>query len=307
MVLEVNTSNCHCEARSCHCFVPRNDKNATPHNDKNVPRNDRLIPCNDSIYRLINKIKTMKNIIILISIFLISSTTFAQKEGLVRYTRTTYWTKLNSTLPYLSKQEKEKQAYMYGGRDDWQEYTLLYFNEKGSYYKQSDQLTSWEEKYDYNGRKEQFGIKRDFEKNTMSEVFEMIGRTYILEDSLKQYDWKILNDIKDVAGHICMKAMMEDTVKKQKIIAWFAQDIPINAGPERLYGLPGLIMELNIGDGALIIEATKIEPLTITNEMDLPKKLKGKKINDLAFQDMLRKFIQEKIKEERNPFWSIRY
>lgn len=135
----------------------------------------------------------------------------------------------------------------------------------------------------------------------------MIGKTYIMEDSLKQNDWKILNDIKDVAGHICMKAMIQDTIKKQKIVAWFAQDIPINAGPERLYGLPGLIMELDINDGAVIVEATKIEPLTITNEMDLPKKLKGKKINELAYQDMLRKFIQEKIKEERNPFWSIRY
>jgi GLPGLI family protein len=249
----------------------------------------------------------MKNIIIFIFIFLISSAAFAQKEGLVRYTRTTYWTKLNSTLPYLSKQEKERQAYMFGGRDESIEYTLLYFNEKGSYYKQSEQLNSWEEKYDYNGRKEVFGIKRDFEKNIINEAFEMIGKTYIMEDSLKQNDWKILNDIKDVAGHICMKAMIQDTIKKQKIIAWFAQDIPINAGPERLYGLPGLIMELDINDGAVMVEATKIEPLAITNEMDLPKKLKGKKINELAYQDMLRKFIQEKIKEERNPFWSIRY
>lgn len=249
----------------------------------------------------------MKNTLITILIFLTSFASYAQKEGMVRYTRTVYWTKLNSTLSYLSKQEKEKQAYMFGGRDESAEYTLLYFNEKGSYYKQSEQLNSWEEKYDFNGRKEAFGIKRDFEKNTIAEVFEMIGKTYITEDSLKQLDWKILNDIKDVAGHICMKAMMQDTIKKQKIVAWFAQDIPINAGPERLYGLPGLIMELDINDGAMIVEATKIEPLKSTSEMELPKKLKGKKISELAYQDMLRKFIQEKIKEERNPFWSIRY
>ena len=249
----------------------------------------------------------MKNIITFISVFLISCVSYAQQEGMVRYTRTTYWTKLNSTLPYLSKQEKEKQAYMFGGRDEGIEYTLLYFNERGSYYTQSDQLNSWEEKYDYNGRKEVFGIKRNFDKNSMTEVFEMIGKTYIMEDSLRQLDWKILNDIKDVAGHICMKAMIQDTIKKQKIIAWFAQDIPINAGPERLYGLPGLILELDVNDGAVIVEATKIEPLKVTTQMDLPKKMKGKKINELAFQDMIRKFIQDKIKEEQNPFWSIRY
>ena len=88
---------------------------------------------------------------------------------------------------------------------------------------------------------------------------------------------------------------------------WFAQDIPVNAGPERLYGLPGLILELDINDGAVTVIASKIENKKLTTELDLPKKMKGKKINELAYQDILRKFIQEKIKEERNPFWSIRY
>jgi GLPGLI family protein len=247
----------------------------------------------------------MKNTIILISIFLNSFATNAQQEGMVRYTRTTYWTKLNATLSYLSKQEKERQEYMLAGIFEQKEFTLLYFNDKGSYYTHSDEKSAESEGYDW--RKAQFGIKRDFEKNTTTDIFEMLGKTYIVEDSLKQLDWKILNDIKDVAGHICMKAMIQDTIKNQKIIAWFAQDIPSNAGPERLYGLPGLIMELNINDGTVMVEATKIEPLRITTQMDLPKKLKGKKINDLAYQEMIRKYIKEKIKEEQNPFWEIRY
>ncbi|MEA5460024.1 GLPGLI family protein [Arcicella sp. LKC2W] len=247
----------------------------------------------------------MKKVIIIIAIFLVSITTYAQQEGVVSYTRTTYWTKLNSTLSYLSKQEKEKQAYMFGGRDDWKEYTLLYFNEKESRYTHSEEKSDESEGYAW--RKEEYNVRRNFEKNTMNDAMEMLGKVYIVEDSLQMPNWKILNDIKDVAGHICMKAMIQDTVKKQKIIAWFAQDIPVNAGPERLYGLPGLILELDINDGAVTIEATKIENKKLTTEFDLPKKQKGKKINDLAFQDMLRKFIQEKIKEERNPYWTIRY
>jgi len=247
----------------------------------------------------------MKNIIIIIAIFLVSIKTYAQQEGIVYFTRTTYWTKLNSKLPYLSKQEKEKQAYMFGGRDDWKEYTLLYFNEKESRYTHSEEKSDESEGYAW--RKEEYNVRRNFEKNTMNDAMEMLGKVYIVEDSLQMPNWKILNDIKDVAGHICMKAMIQDTVKKQKIIAWFAQDIPVNAGPERLYGLPGLILELDINDGAVTIEATKIENKKLTTEFDLPKKQKGKKINDFAFQDMLRKFIQEKIKEERNPFWTIRY
>ncbi len=133
------------------------------------------------------------------------------------------------------------------------------------------------------------------------------SKVYLIEDSLQVPNWKILNDIKDVAGHICMKAMIQDTVKNQKIIAWFAQDIPVSAGPERLYGLPGLILALDINDGAVTVEASRIESKKLTTELDLPKKQKGKKINEIAYQEMLRKFIQEKIKEERNPFWIIRY
>jgi GLPGLI family protein len=248
----------------------------------------------------------MKNTIIIIAIFLVSSQTYAQQnEGIVYFTRTTYWTRLNSKLPYLSKQEKEKMSYMFGGRDDWKEYTLLYFNEKESRYTHSEEKS--EESEGYSGRKEEFNVRRNFEKNTMNDALEMLGKTYLVEDSLGTPNWKILNDIKDVAGHICMKAMIEDTLKKQKIIAWFAQDIPVNAGPERLYGLPGLILELDINDGAVTIEATKIENKKLTTELDLPKKQKGKKINELVYQDMLWKFIQDKIKSEQNPFWAIRY
>jgi GLPGLI family protein len=141
----------------------------------------------------------------------------------------------------------------------------------------------------------------------MTDVFEILGKTYIIEDSLQVPNWKILNDIKEVAGHICMKAMVEDTIKKQKIVAWFAQDIMLNAGPERLWGLPGLILELDINDGTVLIEASKIEFKKLNQEMALPKKLKGKKLNEKAYQEMTDKFIKEKIKEEMNPYWSIRY
>jgi GLPGLI family protein len=194
---------------------------------------------------------------------------------------------------------------MFGGKDDWKEYTLLYFNEKESRYTHSEEQS--EESEGYSWRKEEYNVRRNFEKNTMNDALEMLGKVYLIEDSLQAPNWKILNDIKDVAGHICMKAMIQDTVKKQKIIAWFAQDIPVSAGPERLYGLPGLILALDINDGAVTVEASRIESKKLTTELDLPKKQKGKKINEIAYQEMLRKFIQEKIKEERNPFWIIRY
>ncbi|MDJ1469867.1 GLPGLI family protein [Cytophagaceae bacterium DM2B3-1] len=246
----------------------------------------------------------MKKLVLLFTL-LLSIAASAQQEGIVHYTRTTYWTKMINQLTFLSKQEKERNAYMWGGRDDWKEYMVLYFNDKSSKYTYSDEKSAESSGYDW--RKEQYVVKRDFEKNTMVDIIEMVGKTYIIEDSLGTQNWKIMNDLKDVAGHICMKAMKEDTVKKQKIVAWFAQDIPSNIGPERSYGLPGMILALDINDGTVTIEASRIENKKLTQELDLPKKMKGTKLTETAYENMLDKFIKEKIKEERNPYWMIRY
>ena len=249
----------------------------------------------------------MKNTIILT--FLLLSTSFGnfaqQNEGMVYYTRTSRRTKIIETIDYMSKQEREKMAYMFGNKDDWKSYNILYFNEKESKYINSEQKS--EESEGYSGRNEEYIIKRNLEKNITTDIIEMLGKTYIVEDSLITPNWKILNDIKDVAGHICMKAMVEDTIKKQKIVAWFAQDIPVNAGPERLYGLPGLILEVDINNGAVIIEATKIENKKLVQELDLPKKMKGKKVNEAAYQDVIRKHMAAMKKAEEYPFWGVRY
>ncbi len=237
---------------------------------------------------------------------LVSLAAYAQQpEGVVHYTRTTYWAKLINEMTYLSKQEKERNTYMWGGRDDWKEYTVLYFSGKASKYTYSDEKTDESQGYDW--RKSQYVIKRDFEKNSLTDIIETAGKTYIIEDSLYIPNWKILNDLKDVAGHICMKAVIEDTVKKQKIVAWFAQDLPVNAGPERQFGLPGLILELDINDGTVTVEATRIETKKLTQELDLPKKMKGTRVKETAYQQTLSKLIAEKKEEEMNPYWIIRY
>ncbi len=43
-------------------------------------------------------------------------------------------------------------------------------------------------------------IKRNFETNTQYDVIQMLGKTYIIEDSLKAPEWKIHNDLKEVAA-----------------------------------------------------------------------------------------------------------
>ncbi|WP_026994460.1 GLPGLI family protein [Flectobacillus major] len=225
-------------------------------------------------------------------------------EGIVTYTRQTFWAKIASGMKYLSAEEKDRIKLTWGTSDDgWKQKMMLYFKPTESLFTYGEDN---EEDGGYSWRKEEYLIHRNFETERKLEVIEMLGKTYIVNDSLHVPNWKIMNQIKDINGYICMKAITEDTVKHQKIVAWFAQDIPIQAGPERYFGLPGLIMELDINDGNVILLADKIEFKKLTKETTL-KKPKGKVITDREYDKILSDYIKETIKAYRNPFWGIRY
>ena len=229
-------------------------------------------------------------------------------EGTIRYLIIQDWAKKLAAVPYISKQQKERAAYMWGNDSEWKMYATLHFTPTVSKYENSEEkVEARQEDYQWAGRKELFFMKRDFDNNTMTNAIQHMGKDYLIEDEIAPIEWKIQNDLKEVAGHICMKAYTEDTLKSQKIVAWFAQDMPIKAGPDRFSGLPGLILEVDINDGAMVMTANKIDLKKLTTELDLPKKIKSKKIKDTEYQALVKTFIMEKRKEESFPFWGIRY
>ncbi len=228
-------------------------------------------------------------------------------EGMVQYLVVHNWTKKLAAVPYISKQQKERAAYMWGNRSEWKQYDNLYFTQTASKYEESEESAEPNDDNNYSWRKELFFMKRDFDKNTMTDAIEHLGKNYLIEDEIQPIEWKIQNDLKEIAGHICMKAVTEDTLKNQKIVAWFAQDIPIKAGPDKFNGLPGMILEIDINEGAMTITANKITLKKLTTELDLPKKIKSKKIKNETYLNLVKEFILEKRKEESFPFWGIRY
>lgn len=232
---------------------------------------------------------------------------FAQDlEGQVRYLVTHNWVKKMAAVDYISSQRKERLAYMWGNRSEWKVFTTLYFNSTQSKYEDSEEKAEPDDE-GYSWRKDVYSIHRDFANNRIHDAIQILGKTYIIDDSLRAQDWKIMNDMKEVAGHVCMNAYWEDTLKQQKILVWFALDIPVSAGPERLCGLPGLILEADVNDGGMLITADKIEMKKLTKELELPKKMKGKKAREADYFNVLKKHAEEKKKAEEPPFWGVRY
>ena len=245
---------------------------------------------------------------VLTLLMLFSSMSYAQKlEGVIRYLMTENYVKEMAAVDYLSKQAIDRLAYMYGGnRVIYKSYSLLWFNSTLTKYEDSEESPG----KDFSGwsyRKDEYTIIRNFEKKTIHDYIDLLQKTYIIEDSLQVPKWRIMNEMKEIEGHICMNAVYNDTLKMQRVIAWYALDIPIPGGPERFFGLPGLILEVDINDGAMVITADKIELKKLTTELNFPKKAKGKKIKEKDYVAILKKHIAEKRKLEQPAFYSIRY
>ncbi len=248
----------------------------------------------------------MNNLLKIIIIIGFTKISFAQNTaGKIVFERKTDWVKIRSKASYLSQEQKDRMAQTSKNRTDYKQKMVLSFNANLSYYtyeskeeQSEDGMYSWEN--------DQLIITRDFEKEKIFEVHETLGKTYIVEDSLKFFKWKILNEIKEVNNYVCMKASTFEPVKKQNIVAWFTTDIPVSAGPERFGGLPGMILEINIDDDA-IVYTPKTITLTPTQQIPLlPKKLKGKKVKLEILNKEMEKYIKQQEAMHEFP-WSIRF
>jgi GLPGLI family protein len=115
-------------------------------------------------------------------------------------------------------------------------------------------------------------------------------RTFLVEGNLSASDWKITGNSRIVLGYNCQEAILKDTTNVTK--AWFTGSIPVSAGPAGFYGLPGLILQVDINEGKRLITAASFDPsIEVTDFLIKPKE--GKKVT----QEEYRKIVDDKMKE----------
>jgi GLPGLI family protein len=79
-------------------------------------------------------------------------------------------------------------------------------------------------------------------KITVFDYTSAIGDRFKYEDEPGMLPWKISAETDTVAGYSCQKATL--SFRGRDYIAWFAPDVPINEGPWKFKGLPGLILKV---------------------------------------------------------------
>ncbi len=108
-------------------------------------------------------------------------------------------------------------------------------------------------------------IHSEYFKNfSTNELTEYARMPHSLEKLNSQYseflpaqNWKISDDTLTVAGYSCQKASYQ--FRGRNYTAWFTIDIPIDNGPWKFGGLPGLILKVYDEKEQYVFECVRIE------------------------------------------------
>lgn len=109
---------------------------------------------------------------------------------------------------------------------------------------------------------------------------ETLGECFIFDN--KSLEWKLTQEKREINGYVSYKA----TRNNNKVVAWYTPSIPLGFGPKGEYGLPGLILELEIGK--IIFRATKIV-LNPKEEIIIEEPKGGKRISYGEYSKILKK------------------
>lgn len=100
-------------------------------------------------------------------------------------------------------------------------------------------------------------IYRNKKKNITVSSIGSGGETFLIHETLEPISWEIKEETKKIDSYVVKRA--EATVNGYQVVVWFTDEIPVSAGPSSYWGLPGLVLQAQLGKR--LITATKIEPL----------------------------------------------
>ncbi len=131
----------------------------------------------------------------------------------------------------------------------------------------------------------------------------LFKNNYLVDDELPEIKWELSNEKREIENLICYKATTK--FRGRTWTAWYHPDIPINYGPWKFYGLPGLIVEIKDDSNrfafALTEYALNSKNVAPTIDLSKPKKVTMKemvKITDEAYENLLNELIRTSSRDE---------
>lgn len=111
-------------------------------------------------------------------------------------------------------------------------------------------------------------------------------RQKLVVDSEVEIKWTLTGNKKQILNYSCLEAKTD--WRGRSYVAYFSPDIPIQSGPFKFSGLPGLILEVRSSDNALTITALSVTKYTLP--IKIPP-LRGEAMSWSEFRKAYRKYF----------------
>ncbi|WP_298779973.1 GLPGLI family protein [uncultured Polaribacter sp.] len=253
----------------------------------------------------------------------ITITTFAQKEF---QGKATYMSKTTMDMSRFGDQisEQRKKQIMARAKSFLEKTYTLSFNKTVSAFKENAKL---EAPGSTNGRRfgrgnGQGSVYKNSKDKILIEDVEQFSKRFLITENMEPLQWELGTETKKIGNYTCYKATLvkEDTnidfasifgrrgrgndqkkdstkTKEKKnekkmlfVTAWYAPQIPVSTGPDKYYGLPGLILELNAGRTTMLCTEIIINP---TDAIEIKKPTKGKEVSRNEYNEIIKTKTEE--------------
>lgn len=229
----------------------------------------------------------------LLAFFLVLMSSIAvaqQNHGIAKYEQTI---KLNIELPpemeayaaMMPKEQKQKMVLLFDGAESIFKNVV---NKEVEMNEMNDEDERIMVKIDGQGTESVRYMNTQDSDQIVSQT--SLGKTFLIKSKLLQTNWKFTGEQEQILDYTCMKAVSERD--SQKMVAWFAPQIPVSSGPHGSFGLPGLILKLELRDGEMVYEAKEVS-FQKPSDDDMKKPKKGKKVTQAEYDKIMAERVAE--------------
>ena len=127
-------------------------------------------------------------------------------------------------------------------------------------------------------------VVKSGQRNTFTYYDKVGTERYYYEEEIPDIEWEVGDSTKTILGYECFEATADFHGRKWSV--WFTPEIPIVAGPWKLSGVPGLILEATAEGGQYGFVADGIQktdkiitPVYLANEYEKTDRIKFLKAN----------------------------
>jgi len=246
--------------------------------------------------------------------FLMSSGLFAQDFQGKAY----YFSKSTMELGSFGDRmtEAQKKQIFENLKNRLEKTYILTFNKEESFFKEEDKLDAISGATDSWGKNFTPGEQyKNVKTNTLLQSQEFYGKKFLVKDNLLTIDWKMTTESKQIGQYLCFKARAsipssqlswydfswgelseenkDGDVQMTQVTAWYSPQIPVSQGPLEYWGLPGLILEVSVGNTTMLCSKIIMNPKE-KETIEAPEK--GKEVTKMEYKEI----ISGKMKEMRD-------